>query len=563
MVPRRAWHLFGLFSVALLASRLAWGWGSGHDPLNHLAVEVMPSEIRQLLGDEYAAKVVTWSHTPDDFTPWTKLTRVTIAPDDLAVLAAHGLKHPYALHSHRGQAVNFILLVRAFKARSPERAALWMACLLHTFADEAASNHDPLIHFMTYAFRAGYAMRMGDGIGLDFGNIARTPEGKAIIRDLLKDVRPKPLCDQPREALLKVMMAGLEGNAYMTQRGAPVAATYALDASADTRSKGIVALAELGIYGVQHAADAIVTAAALAAAGKMPELTDDVEKEYQRRRAEFVRRRPLAHDSLFADLLKGGTTDQPAVGALIEPSVSMNQAKLGFSAKLIMASVMRTLANADVPYRPVDVRTMEATGLPAPQAMPVLVVCAGGFHVSSAGRQHLKAYVDAGGRLLWIGGEHRGQLGALSQSLVRVDEALLPVSPRYGKDSPALKKARVRFRDAFAEALGDKERRFTHNPNTRAGWQKPLCRYAIRPAAARVRVLAELRVDDRVVPIAGLSTNAEGKPQHVFLPEYLVSPYLLSDQTSIADPSKPVLDAVGEKVLLASLRLLAPALLRR
>ena len=549
--------------AALLACRLAWGWGSGHDPLNQLAVEKMPAEIKQLLGEEYAAKVVKWSHTPDDFTPWPEVKHVTLHADDLAVLTAHGMKHPYAFHSHRGQAVNFILLVRAFKAKSPERVALWMACLLHTFADEAASNHDPLIHFMTYAFKGGYRMRTGNGIGLDFGNIARTPEGKAIIRGLLKDVRPRPLSDEPREALLKVMMAGLEGNAYMTQRGAPVAATYALNASAETRRKGIVALAELGVYGVRKGGDAIVTAAAFAAAGKVPELTDDIEKEYRRRKAEFIRTRPLANDSLFAELLKGGVTDKPSVGALIEPSVSMNKGKLAFSAKLIMASVMRSLANAGVPYRPVDVRTMEATGLPAPQAMPVLVVCAGGFYVSQAGKQHLKAYVDAGGRLLWIGGEHRSQLGTLSKSLMRADEQLLPVSPRYGKDSPALKKARVVFRDGLAEALGDKEMRFTHNPNTRAGWQRPLCRYAIRHKAIGVRVLAEVRVDDEVLHVAGLSADAQGKPQHVFLPEYLVSPYLLSDQAEIADPSKPVLDAVGAKVLRASVRLLAPQLLER
>jgi len=115
----------------------------------------------------------------------------------------------------------------------------------------------------------------------------------------------------------------------------------------------------------------------------------------------------------------------------------------------------------------------------------------------------------------------------------------------------------------LAEALGDKEMRFTHNPNTRAGWQRPLCRYAIRHKAIGVRVLAEVRVDDEVLHVAGLSADAQGKPQHVFLPEYLVSPYLLSDQAEIADPSKPVLDAVGAKVLRASVRLLAPQLLER
>jgi len=129
-----------------------FGWGGGHDHINKLALTVMPAEIKTFLGEGNAHKFVEWSHAPDDFTPWQELKRVTIHADELALLAQYGMKTPYSLHSHRGHAVNYILLVKAFQAQDPERAAFWMAALMHTVADELACNHDPLIHFMTYGF---------------------------------------------------------------------------------------------------------------------------------------------------------------------------------------------------------------------------------------------------------------------------------------------------------------------------------------------------------------------------------------------------------------------------
>jgi len=540
-----------------------FGWGTGHDHVNKLSLELMPSEIKTFLGETCAKKLVEWAHTPDDFTPWEKITHISIAPEDLAVLKAYGMKFPYSLHGHRGQAVNFVLLIHAFRARNVERATLWMACLLHTFADEAACNHGPLIHYMTYAFKE-YGMNMGKGIGLDFADIAKTQEGDIIIHNLMKKVRIVPLAGNRRQALIKIMMAGLEGNAYMTQRGSRIAATYAINASDKVLEDGMRAMAELGVYAIQHALNAIVTAWTFTKDGTIPNLNDEVMEEYKREAAEFGRNRPLQYDSIFAELLEDATETQPFIGALVEPSVAMNhETNFCFSARFIMASIMRTMKNAGIPYRLVDIRTIEGQGLPEPKIMPLLIVCSGQFEVSKNVKEHFKTYRQRGGRLLWIGGKHKDQLGEFSKVLQKAAKELRPVSEEYGKDSPIVKKARVVFRSAFQEVLGDKEYGFTHNPNTSAGWQKPKCSYIIKSGGNHVQVLAELLVDDTTMSIAAAWENDSGKTKYVFLPEYLVAPYLFSEETTIKDPSRPVLDSVAEKIILASLRLLVPGMVRK
>ncbi len=543
-------------------SSLLFAWGPGHDHVNKLSLEVMPNEIKTFLGETYAKKLVKWSHAPDNFTPWEKIKNISIAPEDLAVLKTYGMKHPYSLHSHKGQAVNFVLLVHAFQARNVERATLWMAYLLHTFADEAASNHDPLIHYITYAFKE-YGMNMGKGIGLDFADIVNTKEGDAIIRNLLEKVRIVSLAENPRQALLKIMMAGLEGNAYMTQRGSRIAATYAMNASEKVIEDGRRAMAELGVYSIEHGMNAIVTAWSFAKNGIVPNLNDEVLEEYKREAAEFGRNRPLRYDSIFVELLEDATKTPPFIGALVEPSVSMNRAKFSFGAKFIMASVVRTIRNAGIPYRLVDIRMIEKQGLPSPKTMPLLIVCSGQFSVSKKIKEHFKTYTRRGGKLLWIGGEHRNQLGEFSKVLQRAGNQLLPVPGKYGKNPPVLKKTRVVFRSAFRKVLGNKEYGFTHNPNTKAGWQRPRCSYVIKSGGNHVRVLAELLVDDTGMSIAAAWEDGGGKTKYIFLPEYLVAPYLFSKETTIKDPSRPMLDSVGEKILLASLRLLVPGMVRK
>ena len=469
------------------------------------------------------------------------------------MLKAHKLDSPYSVHSPKGQAVAFILLVNAFRDNDAQRIAFWSACLLHALADEAACNHDPLIHYATYAFTSGYRLKTGAGVGLDFSDVARTPEGKELVRRLAAAETWRPLPSDPDEALLAIMLSGLESNAYMTRRGSTIAASFALDATQEQLAAAKTALAELGVHGAARGRDVIRSAKELAQRGTIPKLTSQLEAEFGNRKAVQAATRPLSDDSLYADLLKSQAPDnQSAIGVLVEPSITMDAACFSFGAKLITAAAARSMRLAGVPFRLVDVRNLEKKPALNPQETPVLVVCAGPFNVGKAAKDALAAYATAGGRFLWIGGEHGGLLGKLSENLIKADPATLPVSSQYGQDTPVSETARFRFLAEFKEALGEQPYRFVHNPNTKAGWQVPRCSYVLRSAVG-VAVLAEMHLPDKTLPVAGAWMGPDGKAKAIFIPEYLIAPYVLSDEDTIPDLSRPTLDKVGSRILSASL----------
>ena len=133
----------------------------------------------------------------------------------------------------------------------------------------------------------------------------------------------------------------------------------------------------------------------------------------------------------------------------------------------------------------------------------------------------------------------------------------MPVSSQYGQDTPVAETARFRFVAEFKGALGEQLYRFVHNPNTKAGWQVPRCRYLLRPAEG-VTVLAEMHLPDKTLPVAGAWLGPDGKAKAIFIPEYLIAPYVLSDEDTIPDLSRPTLDRVGSRMLAASLAMLRP-----
>ena len=540
------------FLLVCLVPAIVFGWGAGHDQVNELAVKM----LHGILPAESATNVVRWSHAPDDFTRWEKLTQFQVPLEDLQLLKAHKLKTPYSSHTAKGQAVEFILLINAFKENAPQRIAFWSACLLHTLADEAACNHDPLIHYATYAYKSAYRLKMGPGVGLDFADVARTPEGKQLVHRLAAEVAECPLPSDPDEAVLEVMLSGVKSNAFMTRRGTAIAASFARNATAEQLATARTALAELGVHGAARGHDVIVAAKEFAQRGVTPELTPALEAEFQKRKAAYVAARPLSDDSLFADLLKTQASgDRPAVGVLVEPSVSMNEAHFSFGAKVISAGAARSMQLAGVPIRLIDVRCLENEGTLSPQATPVLFVCAGPLRLGRPAKDALAKYFNAGGRPLWIGGEHGGLLGELSASLVPMAPEVLPVATRYGQDTPVAHEARFHFLREFQEALGSQPYCFVHNPNTKAGWQVPRCRYQIKPAA-EIIALAEMRLAGNAVPVVGAWMDLQGKAKAIFIPEYLLAPYVLSEEDGLQDLSRPALDRVGRHILSTSLRLL-------
>ncbi|MDF1859942.1 MAG: hypothetical protein P1U87_06985 [Verrucomicrobiales bacterium] len=536
-----------------------FAWGPGHDDVNRIALDQLPEGIAALLSAEHRKAFVEESHAPDDFTPWEEYEEKkgrTIDPKDLATLAAHDLKTPYSLHSAKGQAINFILLHEALKDRDGNRIAFWGACLAHTLADEAACNHDPLIHYLNYAFTNGYGMKLGEAGLLDFGHLCRTPEGMALAVKTLAEDSPQRLGEEPEEVLGEIMMHGLKANQFMTERGVRIASAFDLELTDDVLADSRVALAELGAYGARTWLEAITTAWALIKEGKPdPVITPELLADYQVRHADYVAARPLEADALYAPWLKlQAEANVPAVGVVVEPSVSMNKGGLSFGGRFLAPAIFRELHNSKIPFRVIDAR--EPGGSLDVGGTPAVIVCSGGFHNGELVRA-LKTYTDAGGNLLLIGGEHRDLLGPLSQTLTKAEPGTLPVTSGYGQNNlEVIDKISVRFCGPLAEGIGGEAYRFLHNPDTKAGWQKPKCAYRLKEEfGAEIEPLAKTELDGRSQFVAAVC-RLDGTARFVFLPEYLIAPYLLTDDPEFSSPARPQLDRIGSTVLSTALQLL-------
>ncbi len=549
-----------ILMLALVGSSMDLSaWGPGHYDVNRIALDRLPVEFKALLSPENRKAFVKDAKVPDDFTPWSEYEKKkgrVITPNDLAILSKYKIKTPYALHSAKGQAVNYVLLYRALKDRDGNRIAFWGACLAHTLADEVACNHDPLIHYLTYAFKGGYGMKFGKDGMLDFGELCRKPEGYALALEVLGPVSPKSLGKETQEVLLEIMLHGLQANQFMSERSVLIASAFNPDAGEGALADSRFAMAELGTYGVRKWLEAITTAWALINESKpVPVLTPELLADYKARHTKFVAARPLSADALYAPWLKLQTDPNiPAIGVVVEPSTTMNKGGLSFGGRLIASAIFRELHKSKIPFRIIDARKPEIKL--HKRSTSVAILCSGKLQNDKLVRA-INNYTDAGGKLLIIGGEHKGLLGPLSQALTQADPGTLPVTTEYGQNNlDYIDQQSVYFCGPLAKSIDEQAYPFIHNPDTKAGWQKPKCPYWFKSNfTSDIKPLARIELNGKSKVVAAVYRPA-GKGRFAFLPEYLIAPYLLSDKPKFSNPARPQLDRISSTVLSTTLNLL-------
>lgn len=553
--------IFFCFSCILLFPSNLWGWGTGHSFQADLLFEVLPEDVRGFFSTDVDGKenlIKKYVTYPDHCASFDEKI---LGQEAITILKRYGVKNSFYLHSVRidgkGPAISFKLLTRAIIDKNREQAALWAGSLMHGIGDDTACNHGPLISYLLRAFEP-QKIKMGRGIGLDFGDI-NTPGGRKIVNSILEGYKSAAISNDPDEVLRKILITSWHNAAFMTQREGRIAATYAPGASAEVIDDGTRAMAELGTETVKQVADLIVTAWQFAREGKDLEITDEIMEASRQEAEKFMQSKPLANDSIYAGLLDN-STGKVSVGVILEPTRKYSWGFFSGGSKYILSAIMRELKNASVPYLPLDIRKIEASSLPSPRKVPVLVVCAGGSEpIPGKVMNAFKSYTGAGGRLMWMGGTRGNHLGELSAALERVPDDMLIVTHRDGYDNlEVINKVSVRFLSKYQELLGKKDYRFIKNPNTPAGWHKPVCNLYIVSANPRIKKLAEVSDGKKTITVAGAWMEKDNRTKYIFLPEYLLAPYLLSGEDTLADPSKPVLDSVGRSLLAASLELLYP-----
>jgi hypothetical protein len=541
--------LLGVMLEAELSK--AWAWGGGHSPQTRLIFENLPVSISTNFSPAIVSNALsTWCFAPDAHNVPFDVSLIGQAAFDK--LKEEGIAYRSDLHSDKGRAMAFALLVDAFRETNYAHAAYWISVLSHSTGDMAAENHSPTAYYVSWAW-APFDLKFSNGMPvkkvspmLDLTWTADFPAGMGQARNW---VQTHLLPDDGRDgqaALLEVMLRGCSGSALLSSMGTPLvsdASAWVSHQKPDAQQRIWRAMAQLAGWGAINVIRDVIVARRLAAEGAVLKLQPSLLQAYVQAKRQHLREFPLANDSLFGPLLCSNyDSDLPAIGVVFEPTWQMNESMLGFGDKVIAAAIARALAQGHQRYLTLDLRTVLTEGFPAPRQMPSLILSASrlqdyeGMLKSDLDRQ-LQNYLDHGGKLIWVGGS--GPLPPLCMG--HIQRAMT----RNPGEWPVPVKEFASFRLTLHGSRGETWP-CVHDVTTTGVWIKPDDSFFFAaPKASGLEPLVGLANQDQEKTIA--VTWAKG----AYLPLFTLAPFVYSDD-KIVEAGQPVLDRVGRAILMAT-----------
>ncbi|MDO4575822.1 MAG: hypothetical protein Q4D98_11475 [Planctomycetia bacterium] len=521
-----------LFCLCLGFPTWGWAWGTGHDDVARLLGEFLPTKIKEFLTEENFGLLEKYCHYPDNPNKTLEVTGEIVGEEDEAILRKWGYTGSDWLHRHRGRAVTYALLRKAFRERNAKNAAFYLSVLSHSVSDQGAINHTPILQFTTYS--------KFDGVSYGRKNSCELRLTEALgrkIRPQFQAYSPRLLAETFSESVFALVL-----DCY-TQ--AEIAAEVETDIAFGTPLQAEEGMAKIACVQLKSLLDAAYSAWQFASAEE--EITEEMLAEIGRR--EETRRRQgkpqtqAVYRGLF-DASRNPQNPKTTVGLVCEPFGSFHVTSLSYVGKMLVAATGRTLRDHGYAIHPVSLWEMERTELPDPKEMPVLVIFAGSCSISNEIADTIRRYTESGGKLFYVAGKDPKNLVGMADGLTPRADGEVPVSTKWGIQNEDVYAAmKITFSPKLAR-LGTKEYTFRRNPNF-DGFCKPICRYQIREAA-NIEPLAWLNNGSETFCVS--ARNAKG----VWVPEYLLLPFLFSDATTLLWNDLR-LDSFGETVLLAML----------
>lgn len=528
--------LFPLVLVLLTVGKV-WAWGgAGHIVHADLTLRCLPTEIRDFwTRDQQEELKKVWAESPDSNQAVAEDPRVAtrLPPDDLKFLREAGIKTYYQFHHSISKSLCIYLLAKRFREKNPKAAMVYAGILCHSSADPAAFNHGSLIHIYTYS-RYKHIKHAFDSSLLDLGYAKKSPLLQKMLQQKLGKFTQKPSGKSLRETL---------ADAYLSRIGAAALLSSLEQKAVSPMPQPIKALADVATYQTHESTRWITDAWAFAASDTMLDLPPSFFKlkqgtaQFCKSEKESAPPRDPAKDSVYDGLFV--PTSEPAIGIICEPTAIMDAARLGFRSRFSSACTARTLRKAGQSIRMLNFETLEQEKL-SPQTYPVLILHA---MVPFPKTRLIRDYLDRGGKLIYIGGRGDAGLTGMGDSFVTRKNEEIPVSSKYGianeKTWQRMKLIRLADRKVFP---------LMDNPNTPAGWAKPFCNISIRPARG-IHPLFDLDNGTERFCVAAVNP----KKNAVWLPFYLLDPFLLTADDHMEDWAHPELDSLGREVILSAL----------
>ena len=546
--------------LGLIACPSVLAWSGGHHGQTRQLLNFLPAELTAgLSGDTLQEAVAEWAKYPDSFEP---IDASLVGDEAMRVLAAHDIDKRYDLHGDEARAVMFKLLVDALREGREDRAVFWITAMTHAVGDMAATNHDPLVQKIVYHWIIkDFDAELGDGVPirplydmLDLQWTADDPGGSRVFTQTIERMRIEDDGRDAEAAMLDLMMYGHHGAQYMGERTGPLieAATRYVRTKDPAAQREVWQLeSEMGAWALVRVLRDVEVARRLAAEGVEVELTPGLFERFHELEREFADAR-LMSDSLYAGLNQALPGDGAAVvGVVAEPLWRMDRTFLGYNYRPAAAAIARSLDEAGRGYVLIDVRRMVDGGLPDPNRMPVVVIpgqtTTGEYLTLSrdALEDQLGRYIDAGGRVIWVGGRPSGKLGTISGA--SSDGA----AGSFGVADDRLDRSELVLLD------GDTSHRWTMGPRP-----KPTAGWGAAGDGRTFRLSPNLEPVLRWRPVGGDATDGttigvisldDGQPRHAFLPHWAMWMHLLDGHRVIPDPARITLDPAGRAIFFHTL----------
>ena len=537
----------------------AFAWDVEHDEVAQLVGESLPREIKSFFDFDDFATLMGYCHFPDmtEWEPrrWRDLDDLEehVGAEDRAIIASRGF-HGYWMHTETGKATMMALLARAFGRGDHRRAAFYLSVLTHPVGDESALNHPTILNFVHYCHYKGVSFgtkKVEAGAKNTFG--FRSDGGIVRrVREKLRGYRPSAsAAGDFRAQQLDLCVRAVGQSAYAAEKEVAVAFG---------RPGAEEALADLVAMQVR----AILDIAWTCWTSRAPDAAlpyDDFQARFRRAAETATKALDPGKQAVFADLFdetQNPKAPKGTVAVVCEALGLRSSGAQSYAGRLVLGACGRTLRDAGYAVKAYDFRNLKAGDL-SPAATPTLIVAAGYDAPDEGTAKVLIDYRKAGGRIVYVCGQdptsaadrkvsgrplvigHGDPCDISGFGGLLVDRAPeeLPVSPGWHKEGacPDWRKMAVVVNGARhplkRDANGD-------------GYAKPAC-------------AEEIRLADGVEPIAFLDNGngrfcvAARKGNATWLPAYLLTPFLFSDDTSL-DFGALRLDSFAAPFLLSVVR---------
>ena len=532
----------------------AYAWDVEHDEVAQLTGEFLPREMKSffdfddfgiLLANCHAPDMIHWPMA-DGKRRYATLDEVAehVGAADAAVLKSLGFKNAQWFHSPKAKGSLIGLLARAFARGDHRTAAYYLAVLTHTYADESALNHPPILQFVQYSAFPGVKYpdrKVEPGAKNVFGFRS---DGYIVhrARQLLADFTPTSPEGEFDAVVLDFVADTLRQSAYAAEKEGLIAFA--------SRPVAQEALAELVAMQIRT----LVTMAWTAWVRRAPDAPlpgPDFEVNYRAAADRIVLTvdpsRQFVFDGIF-DLSKNPQNPKGTVWLVCEAYTAPTFSALAYVGRMLGASAARTLRDNGWAVVPISLYDICKPGmLPDPKSGVRLMMFAG-----VSGRRYngsfrgpppdiaatLRAWREAGGNLIYVAGDDPFDITGFKDILDLRDNREVPASEAWADE-----KAGDWTKMSVTWGGRTYPQKRSANIN---GFTKPVCRYAVKETAGVVP-LARFHGGGNDFCVAARRGNV------TWLPAYLLMPFVFSDDTT-ADWAALRLDSFAAPFFLSVVR---------